>query len=177
MKFPRFEEVVSFHGHRCPGLAVGYQVAIFAMKQLNVPRSDGDDLVVIVENDSCAVDAVQYITGCTFGKGNLIFRDYGKFGFTFYNRENGDSFRIYADLSTGKRGKQSIKELKVEDILAFKPDDFLVLKDPEELLPARARIQESKKCFKCGELTMAAKMYDTTDGMACFPCSEEYDDF
>nr|WP_279383444.1 FmdE family protein [Methanobacterium formicicum] len=24
------------------------------------------------------MDAIQVITGCTFGKGNLIFKDYGK---------------------------------------------------------------------------------------------------
>ena len=30
-----------------------------------------------------AVDAVQVLTGCTFGKGNLIYRPTGKMAFSF----------------------------------------------------------------------------------------------
>ncbi len=34
--------------------------------------------MTIVENDACDVDAVQFVAGCSFGKGNLLFRDYGE---------------------------------------------------------------------------------------------------
>ncbi|NIP44160.1 MAG: formylmethanofuran dehydrogenase, partial [candidate division Zixibacteria bacterium] len=55
------------------------------------------ELVAVVENDSCAVDAVQVLTGCTFGKGNLFFRDYGKQVYTFFRRPSGDFLRIAID--------------------------------------------------------------------------------
>jgi formylmethanofuran dehydrogenase subunit E len=77
-----FEDIVEFHGHVCPGLALGYRVSMFALKELG-ERALDEELVAIVENNSCAVDAVQVITGCTFGKGNLIFKDYGKQVYTF----------------------------------------------------------------------------------------------
>src|SRR5512134_883344 len=88
-----FDDVVDFHGHSCPGLALGFRVSIRAMKEFkNLPEDE--ELVAIAENDSCAVDAVQVMTGCTFGKGNLIFRNYGKQVYTFLKRSTGKSLRI-----------------------------------------------------------------------------------
>jgi hypothetical protein len=54
-----------------------------------------------VENDSCAVDAVQVMTGCTFGKGNLIFRDYGKQAYTFMSRATGKALEPALERSIG----------------------------------------------------------------------------
>jgi formylmethanofuran dehydrogenase subunit E len=71
------EDIAEFHGHTCPGLAIGYRVSRYALEALG-GRSEDEELVAVVENDSCAVDAVQVMTGCTFGKGNLIFHDYGR---------------------------------------------------------------------------------------------------
>ena len=81
-----YEEIIQFHGHECPGLAIGYKMATAAMEALESLRAEDEDLVAIVENDACGVDALQCITGCTFGKGNLLFRDYGKQVYTIYSR-------------------------------------------------------------------------------------------
>jgi len=51
--------------------------------------------VAIAENSSCSVDAIQELLGCTFGKGNLVFKDYGKQAFTFYSRDQGKALRVY----------------------------------------------------------------------------------
>jgi len=72
-----FAAVVRFHGHLCPGLAIGYRMTRAALAALGAGRAEDEDLVAVVENDACGVDAVQYLSGCTFGKGNLIFRDVG----------------------------------------------------------------------------------------------------
>ena len=82
-----YEEIIQFHGHECPGLAIGYGMATAAMEKLDSIRAE-DELVSIVENDACGVDALQCITGCTFGKGNLLFRDYGKNIYTIYCRSS-----------------------------------------------------------------------------------------
>ena len=63
-----YDDIVTFHGHSCPGLALGYRVSRRALKELG-NRSADEEVVAIVENNSCAVDAVQVMTGCTFGKG------------------------------------------------------------------------------------------------------------
>jgi len=89
-----FEEIVRFHGHQCPGLAIGYRMATAAMENLQSMRAEDEELVAIVENDACGVDALQCITGCTFGKGNLLFRDYGKQVYTVYSRSTRKGVRV-----------------------------------------------------------------------------------
>lgn len=97
----KFEDVIKFHGHSCPGLAMGYVVAKAALEELGIKdRSQDEEIVCIVENDSCAVDAIQVMVGCTFGKGNLIFRDYGKQVYTFFNRKTGRAVRISVDFES-----------------------------------------------------------------------------
>ncbi len=61
---------------------------------LNQVVSQDEEIVAVVENDSCAVDAVQVLTGCTFGKGNLLFKDHGKQVYTFINRNTNDAVRV-----------------------------------------------------------------------------------
>ncbi len=104
-------DVIQFHGHLCPGLALGYRIAKAALRELKADRPRDEELVAIVENDSCAVDAVQFITGCTFGKGNLIFRDYGKHVYTFFNRRTGQGVRISEDYR-GFEDDQRFPELR-----------------------------------------------------------------
>src|SRR5512135_1143809 len=92
----KYDDVVDFHGHSCPGLALGYRVSLRTLREFK-GRAEDEELVGIVENNSCAVDAVQVMTGCTFGKGNLIFRDNGKQVYTFIKRPSGRGIRISID--------------------------------------------------------------------------------
>ena len=41
----------------------------------------------------CGVDAIQFLTDCTLGKGNFMHRDYGKMAFSFFDRKTGEGFR------------------------------------------------------------------------------------
>ena len=68
---------IRFHGHQCGGLAIGIQAARLALREVGAPAPD-EEIVAVVETDMCAVDAIQALTGCTFGKGNLIHRDWGR---------------------------------------------------------------------------------------------------
>jgi len=86
------EQTIKFHGHSCPGLALGIRASEWALAEFG--RAVDEDIVAVVETDMCAVDAVQFLTGCTFGKGNLIYMDYGKNAFTFYRRSDGKAIRI-----------------------------------------------------------------------------------
>jgi len=82
------ERVVSFHGHLCPGLAMGVQASRLALREIG-PSAKDEEVVAVVETDMCGVDGIQFLTGCTFGKGNLVHRDYGKNAYTFYRRSDG----------------------------------------------------------------------------------------
>ena len=69
------------------------RAAQIALRELG-GRAQDEELVAIVECDNCAVDAIQELTGCTFGKGNLIYRDLGKTAFTFIRRSDGKAIRV-----------------------------------------------------------------------------------
>ncbi len=73
-----YQTCISFHGHTCMGVTIGYLAAQLALEQLKTIRSIDEELVAIVETDACCCDAIQVLTGCTFGKGNFFYRDYGK---------------------------------------------------------------------------------------------------
>ena len=85
-----WEKCVAFHGHECPGLAIGFRASQIAADRLGEPMSALSDegVVCVTENDACGVDAVQFITGCTMGKGNLIYRPTGKMAFSFFCRKD-----------------------------------------------------------------------------------------
>ena len=88
------EKAIAFHGHACPGLAIGVRAATEAIKRLNLSFSEDEEVVCVTENDACGVDGIQAILGCTAGKGNLKFRDTGKMAFSFFNRKNGQKVRM-----------------------------------------------------------------------------------
>ena len=64
-----YEEIIQLHGHECPGVVMGYRMATAAMDKLYSIRAKDEEIVAIVENDACGVDALQCVTGCTFGNG------------------------------------------------------------------------------------------------------------
>jgi formylmethanofuran dehydrogenase subunit E len=157
-----WEDAVKFHGHECGGLAWGYKVATFALEKLNFDRSSDEELVAIVENDSCAVDAIQVVTGCTFGKGNLIFKDYGKHVYTFFNRNTGAGIRI-----SRKKGAKS------GDIMSAKGEDLFEVSKPQEDIPKRARVFKSMECSRCGESAMETRVHIFKGEFMCTPCYEK----
>ena len=86
------DQTIGFHGHWCPGLAIGIRAAEYALKEMG--KAPDEEIVAVVETDMCGVDAIQFLVGCTFGKGNLIHKDYGKTAFTFYRRSDGKAARL-----------------------------------------------------------------------------------
>jgi len=157
-----WEDAIKFHGHECGGLTWGYKVAMFALEKLDFDRSSDEELVAIVENDSCAVDAIQVVTGCTFGKGNLIFLDHGKHVYTFFNRNTGRGIRI-----SRKKG------VHIQDIMSAKNEDIFEVREPKEGIPKKARIYRSIECSKCGEGTMETRIHILNGDFLCPSCYKE----
>jgi formylmethanofuran dehydrogenase subunit E len=157
-----WEDAVKFHGHACGGLAWGYKVGMFALEKLEFDRSSDEELVAIVENDSCAVDGIQVVTGCTFGKGNLIFRDHGKHVYTFFKRSTGEGIRV-----SRKKGE------RVQDVLTASGEDIFEVSEPKESLPKRARVFKSMECSRCGESAMETRIHIFRGLFLCTPCYEE----
>lgn len=196
MKDKDFKKVAEFHGHVCPGLAYGYRVAKAALRKLG-KRAKDEEIVSIVENDSCAVDGIQVIVGSTFGKGNLIFKDYGKQAYTFISRKTGKGFRISVDFKgykesdkdkavwdkflSGNKSPQVMKEVrriknkKIETILKTPDKELLSIKPVKIKLPEEARIYSSIRCERCGEKVMESRTRFKEGKILCFPCFEAKD--
>ncbi len=173
-----WEKCVEFHGHTCPGLAIGYRAAKIGMQELAGRRALDEELVAIVENDACGVDAVMVITGCTLGKGNLLLRDFGKNACTFMSRKSGDGVRIC--VKTGALGAQ-LASLRsgpsqgiLQQILDIPQDDFCTIQDVREELPKPARIFNSATCGFCGEAVSEARARVKEGKLACIPCAGQY---
>lgn len=188
-----FIKCIQFHGHVCPGLAIGYSAAKAGLSALGVNHSEDEEVVAIVENDSCAVDAIQVMTGCTFGKGNLFFRDWGKQVFTFFDRSRSKAVRIAMEsrdlIHNDERRKLRIKidqhlatkedeeryrELKEEGVLALiqrNPEDFFKIEFVDIPEPEEAKIVETTKCALCKEETMTSKTVQSDQGKICMGCN------
>lgn len=189
------EEIVEFHGHMCPGLAIGVRVGEAALREVGSHSRD-EEVVAQVETDMCAVDAVQYLTGCTYGKGNLIHRDWGKNAFTFWRRSDGHSIRVVArpDALGGvddEERRSLFAKVRADEATPEERERFqqlhlqrsqAVLDAPEEAIveihesttpiPRGARIHRSIVCASCGEATMETRIRLFEDRELCPPCFE-----
>jgi formylmethanofuran dehydrogenase subunit E len=164
-----------FHGHSCPGLSIGIRVAEIALREIG-PHSSDEEVVCITEADNCAVDAIQYFTGCTAGKGNLIHRDYGKNVFTFVRRSDGKAIRISArpaPRSDKRHGHaQQSREQHIRAILDAPIEELFEVRPVEIEMPDKARILQSIPCTECGEATMSTRVHYFQGQPYCIPCYE-----
>jgi len=88
-------EAAAVHGHLCPGQVLGVRMAMAGCRALGIdePRSD-KRLLVYVEIDRCAADAISAVTGCRLGKRTLKHVDYGKLAATFVDTVTGRAVRV-----------------------------------------------------------------------------------
>lgn len=186
------ERIIEFHGHQCPGLAMGVQAARLALREVG-PDTTDEGVVAAVETDVCGVDAIQFLTRCTFGKGNLVHRDWGKNAYTFYRRSDGRAVRIAARPGGGivadpehralreridageatDADRQRFRELhlqRAEDVLAADPDELYTVTEVDEAPPQRARIHASVTCARCGEQAMETRVRRLGGRELCLPC-------
>lgn len=185
--------VVAFHGHLCPGLAMGMQAAAIALREIG-PHAEDEEVVAIIETDMCGADAIQFLTGCTFGKGNLIHRDWGKNAYTFFRRSDGRALRIvgrpeawqrdpdddelFARVREGRASEEDqIRLARLRDdrsrrILHQPPDELFDIQEVADDPPAKARIHSSVVCAECGEATMETRVRRFEGRQLCLPCFE-----
>ncbi len=165
-----YAEIVKFHGHSCLGSAIGYRMTLAAMNALAVTRADDEELVAIVENDACGVDALQYLSGCTFGKGNLIFRDYGKPVFTLFSRNSGKGVRVLFLDTALPEELRGDRQKRLNYILSAPDDAILEVKAIAIEVPKQAKIYNSVSCERCHESVMDTRLKGVKGRMLCIPC-------
>ena len=188
-----FRKCVDFHGHICPGLVMGYRAAKAGLQWLRENRAEDEEVVAVVETDSCGADAVQVLTGCTFGKGNFLFRDYGKMAFTFLSRASGQGVRVarkaaatppddrHGELVQKMRNGTASEEEKREFralhlsrarlLLEMPLEELFALKPAALTLPEKARIEPTRICDGCGEPVMASRLAEQQGRRLCRACA------
>lgn len=165
-----YDDIVKFHGHSCPGTAIGFKVGEIVIEKFG--RSKDEEIVAIVENNSCSIDAIQFMTGCTFGKGNLIFKDHGKHVYTFIDRRSGKSIRISLDKGVQElmeKFKTSRDELPGK-ILEMNPYEIFTVTSVNVKPPEEAKIYNSLRCAECNELVAEHRARIKNGKIVCIPC-------
>jgi len=191
---PLVEKATSFHGHWCPGLARGIRAAVWALEHFGA--ASDEEIVTVTETDMCAVDAIQALLGCTFGKGNLIFHNRGKIAFNFFRRSDGKSARlvakpaphnpsarmkeIRAELDSPTLSSLHREELELEarqiralesDKLLYLPfDELFEVKDVTFAVPPMARRLPTILCENCGEGVMSSMIHEIDGKKLCIDC-------
>ena len=188
------DRVAAFHGHMCPGLAMGIRASEIALKEIG-PHSPDEEVVAVVETDMCAVDAVQFLTGCTFGKGNLVHRDHGKNAYTFLRRSDGRAVRIstrpdgwgepnpeweelFDKVREGQATPQEREQFqrlhhaRADAILERPLEELYETTEVEFSMPPLARVHRSVQCEDCGEATMETRVRLLGGRQLCGPCFE-----
>jgi len=193
METEGFKRCEAFHGHVCPGLAIGYKAAKAAMERLKETRAEDEEMVAIVETDACSADAVQVLTGCTFGKGNFFYRDYGKMVLTLLSRNTGEGVRIsmrpgafvpdethqglLRKMMSGEANEDDKRHFKEHhlkrtcDVLEMSVGKLFEIKNVKIQLPPRARMEPSELCDICGEPTMRTKLEEKNGKKVCRDCA------
>lgn len=182
------EQTIAFHGHSCPGLAIGIRAAEIALREM--PDVDKANLVCVTETDMCGVDAIQFLTGCTYGKGNLIHRDVGKIAFSFFDRGSGRGLRLLFNQQSrgaldaemvelmGKGALSEAEQQRLQELrramqtrlMELPADELFAIQPLDQPPPRPARILQSLVCEDCGESTMESRTRRFAGKTLCIPC-------
>lgn len=174
-------EAVLFHGHTCPGQVLGVRMTLAGCRELGIdrPRTAGKRLVVVVEIDRCATDAIQALTGVSLGKRTLKHVDHGKMAATFVDAATGAAVRVSArDDARELTGPWAPGEAdpRRAQMAAYRvmPEPLLLRLEPVRVRPGwldRRRVRVA--CAACGEGINYEREIVRGDAVLCRACAGE----
>lgn len=172
------------HGHLCPGQVVGVRMAMEGCRRIGLdsPRElpQIKKLIVYVEMDRCATDAISFVTGVKLGRRSLKFVDNGIMAATFVNLDSGKAVRIvstedsrgliqqYAPEITDKRLQQieAYKRMELETLFTITP---VTVDVPACDMPGPTRFKAV--CEQCGQVVRDKKEVMKNNQILCRPCA------
>ena len=175
------EDSAAFHGHLCPGQVLGVRMAMAGCRLAGIddPRAS-KNLIVYVEIDRCATDAIQSVTGCKLGKRTLKYLDYGKMAATFCNLDADTAVRIHARDDARELASAfatpggSKKEAQTQAYMAL-PDDQLFTITPVRLRPRQEDLPGHPLsrviCEQCGEGVSDRREVHLSGRVLCQSCA------
>jgi formylmethanofuran dehydrogenase subunit E len=176
------DEAVRFHGHLCAGQMIGVRLALLGLRELGIADPRGVDrkkLVVFVEIDRCATDAIMTVTGCRIGRRNMKVVDNGVMAATFVDIESNRAVRItslaaardkaatlYPALDPSKAQLRAYRELADGDLFAVTEVEVAL---PPQDLPGPPR--GKAVCAECGEIVLDCREVLVEDRALCRRCA------
>ena len=166
-------EAGKFHGDACAGICIGTRMTMCGLKRIGITDPKGADrkkLIVFVEIDRCATDAIMALTGCRPGKRSMKIFDYGMMAATFHNLETGKSVRIAGHPRRPKEKGALPDFAKVSDEDLFVIQEVEVALRPEDL-PGKPLRRVS--CTRCGGSVMDGREVEVAGETLCKPCAAQ----
>lgn len=179
------QESVATHGHLCAGQVIGVRMAMLGCRLVGIDEPKSPEfrkkLIVYVEIDRCATDAIASVTGCQLGKRTLKFKDFGINAATFVNLETDVAYRVISTESSRElaaRYAPNEATAKEQQLIGYQtmPDDLLFdiqqvhvpLEDTEMPGPPR----HHAICEHCGQKVRDGKEIVMNGKVYCRPCSD-----
>lgn len=177
-------ETAAFHGGDCPGQTLGVRLARAGLQQIGIddPLSDRwrKNIMVYVEIDRCAADAVMIVTGCRVGKRTLKIVDHGIMAATFINLKTGQAVRVtareearslapkYAPEETNKyeQQRQAYRVMPDEELLSFESVQVTI---PPQDMPGSPISRVA--CERCGDHVVDLRQVEQNGVVLCRPCA------
>ncbi len=169
------------HGHRCAGAVLGVRMALAGCRALGIEDARRERcLVVYLEIDRCAADAIQSVTGCSLGKRTLKHLDYGKLAATFLHTGTGDAVRVAVRGDARQRAegwitmggdrhaaqKMAYEEMSDGDLLTIERVRLTLRAEDRPGRPTARTV-----CVRCGEEINDRREVPADDGDTCCSCA------
>ncbi len=172
------------HGHLCPGQAVGVRMAMLGCKLIGLDEPTRLDqikkLLIYVEMDRCAADAIAYVTGVKLGRRSLKFMDYGIMAATFMNLQTGMALRVisteearqlacaYAPEIADKYPQQLEAYKRMPDSVLFRVQQVDISVSEYDLPgPTRRKVT----CCRCAQVVRDHREVIQDGRIFCAPCA------
>ena len=187
-----FSEVVKFHGCYCLDIAMGYRVSKALLREMGDDIKNMKDVYAHVGTSTCAVDAIQKVTGCTLGKRNLVLTNTGKSVFVMQNAKTGKAVRAYchywdhfdhvqlreqrqaAHMPTATPEQKAVfsalQDSQVQGILLAEETALFTLSRVILDAPPRVGKYVSEACGGCGEFAKADLLQHEGGKKLCAEC-------
>ncbi|MBI4653744.1 MAG: formylmethanofuran dehydrogenase [Nitrospirae bacterium] len=177
------EESVRVHGHLCPGQVLGVRMSILGLNEIGIKEPKGKDrknLIVFIEIDRCATDAVQSVTGCSLGHRTMKFMDYGKMAAAFINLKTKKAVRILAKEEARDKAKEYFPH--IEDKYEAQTQAYKIMPDNElfDVMEVEVNIKSEDmpgkplkriKCDMCGEYVQDMREVEKNGRILCKLCA------
>jgi formylmethanofuran dehydrogenase subunit E len=178
------QESAEAHGHLCPGQVVGVRMAMEGCRRIGLDnpreRSQIKKLIVYVEMDRCAADAISQVTGARLGRRSLKFVDNGIMAATFVNLDTGKSVRIVSKESARTLAASKAPQIRDRHRQQLEAYKTMACEDLFHIQAVKVDVDACDMpgptkfkavCQKCGQVVRDKREVMKNNRILCRPCA------